>query len=314
MEEQLFIGVDGGGTKTEAVLAVSQVGHPFPVILASCVSGPGNLQRLPADAAYSEVEKAVQGLFDAIPSVQHQVVAACFSMAGTGNKERTQAFRRWLSTKSWGRCPTITHDARPLVSAGTMHDVGVAIIAGTGSFAYARTEDGREVRCGGWGGLLGDEGSAYWLVIQALIRCLHSLDGRGHETRLLPAMEQWLGGVSATDWPLHLSSLPRDSVAAGSTVVAEIAMQGDAVAQQILQEAAHHLARQVEVLVDQLFPSREIELALAGGLICGCELLLEQLLQNISGKQICVTRYAKVEHPSHGAARLAIQAFRDAAR
>lgn len=312
MEERLFIGVDGGGTKTEAVLAVSQLGHPFPSILASSVAGPGNLQRLPADAAYREVERAVQGLFAAVPHAQQGVVSACFSMAGTGNKQCTQAFSQWLNTKPWGRSHTITHDARPLISAGTLGDCGVALIAGTGSFAFGRSEDGREARCGGWGGLLGDEGSAYWLVIQGLIRSLHSLDGRGHQTRLLPAMEQWLGGVAASDWPLHLSSLPRETIAAGSAIVAEIATQGDVVAQQIVQDAAQHLARHVEVLVDQLFPSREIELAVAGGLICGCDLLLDQLLQSIAHKRICVSRYAKVKHPSHGAARLAMLAASNA--
>lgn len=301
------IGVDGGGSKTEAVLGAVEPEACLPRIVATQLAGPSNLQRSPRALALNEVAQAIEGLFHQFPEARDAVASACFAMAGSGNLKFRAEFQQWLHERGWAMQTVITHDARPVIAAGTSRDAGIALIAGTGSIAYGLAADGREARCGGWSGLLGDEGSGYWIAREGYRRALHAVDGRGPATRLVESLSEWLGGKTVSQWPHQLSQLTPRDLAAAATVITTAAEQGDAVANEIVRVAAAELALMVKTLARDLFQDQSLELALAGGLLTHCQLLREALLRELEAHHVSLIGYQVAAHPAHGAARIAAQ-------
>ena len=84
----------------------------------------------------------------------------------------------WAEQAGWARSVLMVNDGDLVIAAGTPEGWGIGVIAGTGSIAVGRTKDGRTARAGGWGHLIGDEGSAYRIVLDALRLVARRADGR----------------------------------------------------------------------------------------------------------------------------------------
>src|SRR5581483_5378036 len=121
---------------------------------------------------------------------------------------------------------------------------GVALVAGTGSMAFARAPDGRTARAGGWGYLLGDEGSGYALALAALRAVVRDADGRGPATRLTSRLLAHFGAVLAQDLVrlVYGGGVDRAALAAVAPYVLEAAAAGDEVAAEIMAGQAEELA------------------------------------------------------------------------
>jgi N-acetylglucosamine kinase-like BadF-type ATPase len=100
--------------------------------------------------------------------VVRPVAVACLGLAGFDRPEDKQLLSEWAETGHWAERLLLVNDGDLVVAAGTPEGWGVGVIAGTGSIAVARAPDGRKARAGGWGHLIGDEGSAYGTVLAAL--------------------------------------------------------------------------------------------------------------------------------------------------
>src|SRR5690606_20463167 len=138
-------------------------------VLGRGSAGATNLHLVSAADAWHECQLAIDRAFAAAEISPQPLTEIAMAMAGGG----VESFCNGLAEevlRSTGRPirVIVTHDARGLVIGGTPAGCGIALIAGTGSFAFARTADGREDRCGGWGWLLGDEGSGYAVTGAAL--------------------------------------------------------------------------------------------------------------------------------------------------
>jgi N-acetylglucosamine kinase-like BadF-type ATPase len=129
---------------------------------------------------------------------------------------------------------------------------GILLLAGTGSMAWVRDDAGRSHRIGGWGDVVGDEGSAHWIGKRIIGAVSKAIDGRGEATALAGALRDTLGiDVSSMDglegWVAHLTA-PRAQIATLAPLASELAETGDAVACRILDEAADELALHVTAL------------------------------------------------------------------
>ena len=298
--DRLVIGVDGGGSKTEAVLGVIRQPGADPEIIATAHGGPSNLQREPFSESLDQVERACSELLEKCPSARGRVGAACLPWPAAATIHSVSAFREWAVERGWAPRVIVTHDARPLIARGTDADCGIAVIAGTGSFAYSRTVEGRESYCGGWGRVVGDEGSAHWLAVEGLRHALYACDGRGPETRLLGDFGEWFGGDSPAAWPRRIAAMQANELAAAARLVTTAADAGDAVAGQLVSTCAEHLARLVATLYRQHFAAQGgVELAVAGGLLCGSPLVYQGLLAHLA-PQAHITR---VQHVPASVAR-----------
>jgi N-acetylglucosamine kinase-like BadF-type ATPase len=170
---QRLLGVDGGGTSTEAWLA-----EPGGRVLGRGVSGPSNAKAVGLEAARRALEMAIGAAFGDAGLEPAPVDAACLGLAGFDRPEDRAILAGWADEARLARRLVLVNDGDLVVAAGTPKGWGVGLIAGTGSIAVGRTSDGKVARAGGWGHLIGDEGSGYLFVLDALRLVARRADGR----------------------------------------------------------------------------------------------------------------------------------------
>lgn len=179
MTSELLLGVDGGGSKTVALLA-GRAGQ----LLGRGRAGASNYHSVGAEHACAELRRAIASAFDAARIVPRPPAAICLGLAGVDRPEDRALFQNWAAHE-WPGIPVIVvADAELVLHAGTPEGRGVAIIAGAGSIVYGRSRAGKLARAGGWGYLLGDEGSGYAVGLAALRAVARAADGRGPPTML----------------------------------------------------------------------------------------------------------------------------------
>jgi N-acetylmuramic acid 6-phosphate etherase len=152
-----ILGVDGGGTKTVALL-----GDLNGNVLARGRSGSANTNAVGFDAACLALESAINM---ARKDHSGEISAMCLGLAGAGRKEDIQQFQNWAVYKFPKTVVKVVSDAEILLEAGAPSGPALALICGTGSIVYGRTVTGELIRAGGWGYLFGDEGSGYAIGI-----------------------------------------------------------------------------------------------------------------------------------------------------
>ncbi len=297
----VVLGVDGGGSRTRARLADVQ-----GQMLGTGEAGRSNPQAVGMSSAAREILLAIERAFQAAQLPSQPIAAACLGIAGVGRPGEREELERWAQEAITQRV-TVTSDGGIVLAAGSDENWGIALIAGTGSSAWGRTRDGRTARAGGWGYLIGDEGSAFHVAQGALRSAAQAADGRGPATRLLPAiLDFW----ALTD-PMELvdrvyrSGFKPGDLAEVAAVVQRLAGEGDPVARELLTGAGDALAAAVIAVARTLkMQDEEIPIALTGGLILGCDLARARLLDALEQRGLRF-KIELVNEPVAGAVRLA---------
>jgi N-acetylglucosamine kinase-like BadF-type ATPase len=299
--QPLFLGVDGGGSHTRAVIA-DQHGQ----LLGSGVTGSSNQQAIGFNAATRAIQDAINAALQEAHLLETtRFVAACFGLAGAARSDEMARLNRWAAIAQIAAQWRFVTDAELVLAAGTPQGWGIALIAGTGSIAWGRAPDGQTIRVGGWGYLLGDEGSGYDLALRALRIATQTADGRADATTLLHAVLTAYG----LQQPAQLISYwyqrepSRAAIAELSRVVVTLAEQGDPHALALLDQCAAELLRLATTAAEQLNIA-QAPLALAGGLVGASQYLRNKLLTS----QLITSNYRHyVNEPVLGAVRLAQQ-------
>lgn len=295
----LLLGVHGGGSQTRALLA-DENGH----VVGTGTAGASNYQSVGFAAATEALRAAIAEAWRAAgiaPDLPMEV--ACFGLAGTGRPEDRARFEAWAATSGIARRYTFVSDAELVLAAGTPEGWGVALIAGTGSFCWGRAADGRTARVGGWGYLLGDEGSGYDLAVQALRLVAQTADGRAEAHALLRAvLEYWRLDTPAGLIP-HVYHLERTraEIAGAIAPVLALAEAGDSHAAALLDRAAADLADMLATLIEKLDLDQP-PVALAGGLLGASASLRTSIAERV---QAALGPISYVEEPARGALILA---------
>src|SRR5258706_8049587 len=176
----LVVAVDGGQSSTLALVATT-AGQ----ILGAGSAGPSNHFHEPGGPERLEgaLRQSITGALQSADATTDQVKYVCLGM--TGSKDQA----RQITEQILPSAAVQSHwDMVTALAGASLTRPGVVVIAGTGSIAYGRREDGRDARAGGWGYLMGDEGSGYAIGRAALQAAAHAADGRGASTRLLEAI------------------------------------------------------------------------------------------------------------------------------
>jgi N-acetylglucosamine kinase-like BadF-type ATPase len=303
----LIIGVDGGGTKTVAWLAPLD-DTTNTVVLGRGLAGPGNPRSAGFDVAQGNIALAVQSAFDDAAVPRQTVAAACFGLAGAGRADEQQRIATWAKEFGIATRVQVTGDAEPILAAASPENVGVALIAGTGSFAWGRNAAGETARSGGWGYLLGDEGSGYAIALAGLRAAVCAADKRGPQTALLPAFMDKLGVTSPQELvaKVYAPEMSRERLADLASVVFDL-RRADQSAEQIIQSAATGLAEMVATVAANLqLPFNNYDLAAAGGVFLHQKPYLEQVFQwLLANRESAPARWLLVEEPVAGAVTLA---------
>jgi N-acetylglucosamine kinase-like BadF-type ATPase len=300
------IGIDAGGTRTLCVLADDD-----GAILAEA-RGPGaNLQ----SAGELEVEKVLHDLIAqatgsfTLPSP----VAICLGMAGVDRPQDAEVVRGILRRIGQRARVVVVNDALIALEAGVPGKPGTVVIAGTGSIAYGRDADGRAARAGGWGYVLGDEGSGYWLGRLALRAVLRAADGRGEQTALTERVLAHYGVERPRDLvrQIYEGGTRPSAIAALARDVGEAADAGDGIAGHLVTVAAQELAKAAASVAKRLATESE-PVVLSGGTLLGLGQLRRQLTRELSRLLPSAAVIPLDAQPALGAVHLARAAARGA--
>lgn len=291
------IGIDAGGTKTVGLLT-DQNGE----VRSRARGGGANL----LVHGELEVEKVIYQILEDLEPPE-PVAAVCLGIAGVDRPGQTDLARNMLRRLGLRSGVRVVNDAHVALVAGAPAGTGIVVVAGTGSIAYGVDPTGTKARSGGWGYLLGDEGSAFWLGHAALRAGIRAADGRGPETTLYQRICDHLGLTGAAElvaW-FYDQELSRHRVAKMASLVEQASLESDECATALLDQAAYHLARAADSVSKQLVFEGEYPLVLAGGVFKACPSIAERFVTNFepSLAQVAVLS----GEPAEGAVTLALE-------
>jgi N-acetylglucosamine kinase-like BadF-type ATPase len=261
---RVYLGLDGGGTQTRAVL-VDETG----LILGFGRAGSSNWNNLGLPSALNSLREAAEAAWTAA-GLAFAPAEACFiGCAGLKSTGDCQWFANQVASTGIavpGRL-VAANDTEAALAGGLPGRSGIALIAGTGSFCLGRDETGRIARCGGWGWLMDDIGSGFWQGRAALQASVLAADGRGCDTSLLARI---LAHYKISDPDdllsiIYAEALKPSEIAKLALEVSDCAQAGDEVAARILREGATGLAELVRRVATALNWSEGPEMAFFGG-------------------------------------------------
>jgi N-acetylglucosamine kinase len=301
------LGIDGGGTKTHCVI-LDRAGR----LCGYGKGGISNYDDVGVAAAREQIGLAVMRARTMAGLDEAPFAAAFLGMAGVVAPHDRAAIHGIAQDLKLAlpEHTGVDHDCRVALAGGLSGRPGIVQIAGTGSACYGRNAAGQDWRAGGWGHLIADEGSGYWLGVQAMQAAVRAYDGRGEPTLLLDAVRERLNLADLNDimHRLYVAGTSRSEIAALAPLVFDAARADDRLAHTFLARAAEELADCVLAVAQRLgIADESCELALVGGLF-QTDGLLEQPLRTVVERRVPGCRVARAElPPAVGAALLALE-------
>lgn len=243
-----LFGIDGGGSSARLRAESLDGTRVF-----ECSAGSTNLQSNSREA----VRAALHELFAALSATgafeRTRCVAGFCGSAGADRTAERSVLADMLTDLAGRHCIIrVGNDAEAALAGALRSDEGYLLIAGTGSIALARSRDGSMYRVGGWGHWLGDEGSAFWLAMEALKRGLHAREGRIRPSSVLDAALVFFNlSEPAQLIPMVYGRFDKRAVALFAGRLEELRRAGDWLAAALFEEAACQLAGMVRALVHE---------------------------------------------------------------
>ncbi|HUP44454.1 MAG TPA: BadF/BadG/BcrA/BcrD ATPase family protein [Thermoanaerobaculia bacterium] len=300
-----FIGVDGGGSKT-AALVIDENQQP----LGHGLAGASNHLRVGIETATRNIERAVNiALVEAGIAIRNVDYAYC-GIAGADHPAHHQRVVDSLRIFFPGGNFIVDTDARIALTGAVGFGSGVVVISGTGSVAFGRNESGEEGRAGGWGPTIGDEGSGYAIARDGLSAIVRAHDGRGKKTKMTEMLCYDYDMCSPEDLPrfVYATTTHADDIARYGKLVIQAALQGDEVANEILDRAGRELGECVLAVARRLNLSGSgFPVAYVGGAFNAGELLLGPMKQTLDREAPGAALTKPTHTPVEGAAMMAIR-------
>jgi len=303
MNTKYFLGFDGGGTHLRGCL-INETGEVLAVAAHSPASFPKLKEKIgePVAALAHELQTRA-GLSNTT------MVAAGFCSTGVGRPADREIVERALNEKKIAQKIIAESDALAALTGAFGGGPGIIVIAGTGVICFGRAPNGEIIRAGGWGYLLGDEGSGFALAQAALIAALKDWDGRGPTTRLRPIFEKHFN-VASIDLiisQIYSPDFDRGKFAELAPLVFDAAGNDDLVAQEIIRNAGRSHGHLIRAAVKRGQWQMPIPLALIGNLFRRRDVLLPGLWEVLFSKSNFNLITPRFE-PVIGAALLAMMA------
>jgi glucosamine kinase len=270
------LGFDGGGTKTDCVLAVESSD-----LRVRAQAGPSNSFRVGFGAALASLREAALTALAGVQAKPADVAAVCAGLAGVGQPADAEKMRTLLSAEFPQATIRICTDLDLLLAAAPPRPA-IILIAGTGSAAIGRNATGETQRVGGHGPMISDEGSAYDVGRRAVIAAQREYDRAGKDTELGQRILREMGSVQWPELRKRIQSAPDEVFPRLFSVVAALADNGDQSAQTILRTSAFKLASIAATLAERLrLTESKFLLFKTGGMIGRSKYLDSQLHERL---------------------------------
>lgn len=306
MSKKFFLGVDGGGTKTTAVVIDGQ-----GKILGKGKAGSTNYHNVGEEGAKKNLERVAQAALKkaAVSNLSYGVLG----LAGSDTKKDTKVLTNLVANSFLGQILKenflVLNDTQIGFYSGT-RPPGVVIVAGTGCNVYGQNSEGAEAWAGDWGHLLGDQGSAFRMGLLVLETALKSFDGRIKKSLLEDLVFKEIGdSQDLLSWA-YREPFEVEKVASLAPLVEKAARKGDVAAAEIIKKTAFELSLGVKAVTTKLgLSGASFKIVLLGSVFTIKIILIEELKREIAcfaPKAECI--FPKVE-PAIGAAFLAREKY-----
>ncbi|HZT68880.1 MAG TPA: BadF/BadG/BcrA/BcrD ATPase family protein [Terriglobia bacterium] len=247
-EQPLFLIGDSGATRTRLCLVDSE-----GQIVRHAVTGPGNAFAIGWSKALTSITAGLQRVLKARSLAKRIRAAVVGSASVTQHGEGSSRIVRIVRAFAPQATVRVLSDMRIALQGALGDNPGVVIVSGTGSVVLGKADGLRYVQVGGWGMLIGDEGSSQWIAREGLRRAAHAFDGTGPATQLQAAFLKHFGVNSFYDLlPMIYEDPTPASLGALAVLVVRMAKGGDQVARAVIREAGEALGVQAAVVTKRL--------------------------------------------------------------
>jgi N-acetylglucosamine kinase-like BadF-type ATPase len=293
-----IIGVDAGGTKTEAAAYDLEDNKT-----AGSQAGPGN-PAVNFEGAIVNIKEAIAQCIHNLQTEETEGICRGIYLGVAGievgkNKEVLESFLR-----NEFQCNVIgLHDSEMAHAAILKGEDGIITIAGTGSVSYGRFK-GKTDKTGGWGHVLGDEGSGYWIALEALKQMTIEIDSGINTSELSHQIMAHLGVLSVDGMKEYVHAASKNEIAHVAMVVAELARDGNPIAMDILDRAGMELALMTERLYKKLKITGPVSIGISGGILRNVEQVREQFRASLEKDLGTIRMLVEEVSPTKGACYL----------
>lgn len=299
------IGVDGGGTKTEFVLLECS-GN----VIGRIKGDSTNYQVIGGEKLKKELIRGFNSLINNANINSNKIDHIFLGLAGAGRDSDRKEILSLFSDTEFVKKITVDSDAMAALAGAFGTAPGIIIISGTGAICFGKNSKGDIVRAGGWGYLLGDEGSGYFIGREAIIAALKDLDGRGEKTKLRSRLEKHfnLNSIDQIIPQIYQNKIDRVAIANLAIIVFEQANQGDTIAEEIIRRTGKELGLLAKAVAQRLsFENDEIKVALIGSIFKQKDLLVNEISKELYEVSWNIEINDPKFAPQFGAALLALQ-------
>lgn len=278
MKLGLYLGIDGGGTKT-AYLLIDESGR----VVVRATGGTIDILQIGVDGYRRELESSINSLLAEAKADIRDVKGATIGIPRLGELPNMEKAMVSIPRKILSCNVNCVNDAEAGWAGALACQPGITIVAGTGSIAFGKSADGRVMRCGGWSEIFGDEGSAYWLGKKTLELFSKESDGRLPVGELLTVVRQELNLDNDFDVIGYAEShTERSEIARLQRLLHVAARRGDLNAMKAYVAAAEELATMIESIYNGLGFTGVVPVSYAGGLFHEDSILLPALMERLS--------------------------------
>jgi glucosamine kinase len=300
----IVVGIDGGGSRTRALVADDQGREIIAVEGEASAVRPGRAEHS-ADVIASVVRDAL-----AASDMRHVTPkVVCVGVAGVGREAERDALWQALVSREIAEDVVVHADATIALDDAFADGPGILLISGTGSVAFGRGPTGAFARCGGWGPAVGDEGSGAWIGRRALSIVAAASDGREPDTALIGAVLTAAEVNEVTDLIPWASGATPAKLATLAPVVMSVAESGDLRANALLTLAVEEMALHARTLARSLFADERATctIAFAGGLLTRGSIMRKRLVHRLKSAVPGAQVRDDEVIPSRGAVRGALR-------
>lgn len=302
----LYLGVDGGGTKTHIAL-MNNAGR----VQCEGFDGPANPLRVGVETAVGNIVKAINEACDKCGLSRGDITAATLGLAGVRRADIRQRVRDSFLQRIRVHTIEVITDAEIAWYGTTLGKPGLVVIAGTGSICFGKDESGRTAISGGWGPLAGDEGGGVGIAREALQAVAKASDGRGQRTILSRHASEYFRAAGPENLIVAIYSPQVDNsrISGFAKYVVEAAREGDAVAKRIIHDAGSELGLAACAVIEKLgLQKTKVPIGCVGSVFKAGKLLTKPMLDAISKVAPKAFLTEPKMPPAHAAALMAFEA------
>lgn len=305
----LYLGVDGGGTKTHVVIMDEE-----QRVAGEGDAGASNPLRVGIETTVSNIIKAINFACDAGNRSRGDITAATLGLAGVRRSDLRERIREGVYRQLHIKNIEVVTDAEIALYGATLGKAGLVVIAGTGSVCIGQNDAGEKVSAGGWGPLAGDEGGGAGIARSALHAIAKASDGRGAKTALSDVAIEYFRAAHIEDLTvaIYAPQVDNQRIAGFARYVVETAQNGDKVAQNVIYEAGKELGLAARAVITKLKLQKEkFPIAYVGSIFKAGDLIMKPFLESvheIAPKAVLIPPQIP---PAIAAARIAYKSFQN---